>query len=512
MTDTTSNNKRIAKNTLLLYGRMAFMMLISLYTSRVILKTLGVVDYGVYNVVGSIVSMFTVISNSLSAGVQRFLMVEVGKANEKSINKCFATSNTLFLIISGVFLLLAETVGLYLYSKLDIPTESLEGAMWVYQCSVLSLIVLFMSIPYNALIISYERFAFYGYVSIFEAALKLGVVFCLELWGNDSRLKVYAVLLLFAQIVTRSIYTWYSKRIVPFVKFQLNWNSRELASMTSFSTYKLSWEAAYTCATIGLNYLLNVFFGPVANAARGIAVQAQGAFYSFFKNFQSAVRPQITKNFSAGSYDYTQKLVFTSSKLIVFLLICMILPMMTGMSSVLKFWLGEYPPVTVPITCLILVECFLECATSPLEMVIEADGDIKKYQIIQSCILASVLPFVYLAYKMGYGLLSGFYILIILRIIVFALRIILICKKVAYSIIDYFKRVYLRIIPSLLSTIAITLFAIPEKNDSILNIIIVVCINFILQLVVAYAIVLESHERALVNKAIQIIRLKIKSR
>ena len=309
----TANNKRIAKNTLLLYFRMLFIMAINLYTSRIVLKILGIEDFGIYNAVGGIVAMFGFLTSAMSISTQRYITYELGKNNLKQLNKIFNTSITIHAVISVIILILAETIGLwFLYNKMTIPIERLNAALWTYQASIASAIILIMSIPYNATIIAHEKMSAFAYISVLEVVLKLAIVYLL-LISNFDKLKLYSTLILIVQLIIRIIYGQYCKKHFLETKIHFIKDKSLFKEMLSFAGWNLWGNCAGIASTQGVNILLNIFFGPHINAARGIAVQVQGAVNQFASNFQTAINPQITKSYAQGDYNYMHNLIFSST-------------------------------------------------------------------------------------------------------------------------------------------------------------------------------------------------------
>ena len=298
MGNNSANTGRIAKNTILLYIRMFFLMAVSLYTSRVILRTLGVNDFGLYNAVAGFVSMFAFIGNSLTSATQRYMSFSLGKDDPKGLANIFATSINIYAILSIAVAIFAETVGLwFLYNKMTIPADRFGAALWVYHLAIVSTMVMMLSIPYNAVLISREKMGAFAYISILEAVLKLAIVFVLQIPGTD-KLKLYAVLMLAVQICIRMIYRRYCRKHFDEARYRPVLDKPLLREMCGFAGWNLIGQLANVGCTQGVNVLLNMFFGPAVNAARGVAVQVQNTIRNFCLNFQAAVNPQITKSYS----------------------------------------------------------------------------------------------------------------------------------------------------------------------------------------------------------------------
>lgn len=309
-----SNNKRIAKNTLMLYFRMLIIMLVTLYTSRVVLSALGVVDYGIYNVVGGLVTMMGLLNGAMSVSTQRYLTYELGKGDMLRLKQVFSTCMTIFMILSLIVIILAETIGLwFLYNKMVIPEERMDAACYVYQFSILACILSLITNPFNATIIAHEKMDVYAYVSILEVALKLVIVYLLLVIPTD-RLITYGILILASQFIVALCYIIYCWKKFSETHYHFYWDKPLFRELISYSGWNLYGSAAGLVKGQGLNILLNMFFNPAVNAARGIAYQINSAITQFFTNFYTAVRPQITKYYATGEINEMTKLVFRSSR------------------------------------------------------------------------------------------------------------------------------------------------------------------------------------------------------
>ena len=319
MSDNTSNNKRIAKNTMFLYFRMIITMAVSLFTSRVILQTLGVDDFGIYNLVGGITAMFQILNGTLADATQRYITVEIGKGDDGSINKIFSICLLLHVILGIIIVVIAEPLGLWMiHNKLIIPTDRIGAATWILHFSVISLFVVIISVPYNALIIAHEKMEAFAMISIIEAVGKLLIVYAL-LIGHMDRLILYGVLMLLMQTGIRYLYTSYCNRNFSESKFHYYWDNGLVKEMSGFASWTIIGNMAFICVTQGISIILGMFFFPVVNAARGIAVQVQTAMLTFVKNFQTAINPQITKTYASGNISETHSLIFRSSRFSFFL-------------------------------------------------------------------------------------------------------------------------------------------------------------------------------------------------
>lgn len=318
---TLENNKRIAKNTLFLYLRMFLMMAISLFTSRIILSTLGVSDYGIYNVVGGVVAMFGLLSGSITNSITRFLTFELGKKDYFQLQKVFSTSLNVMMVLSFVIVVIGEVVGIwFLNYKMNIPEGRMDAANWAFQCSLMTFVMNLISIPYNSTIVAHEKMSAFAYISIFEVIMKLLIVYSLYVSPFD-KLKSYVVLLLVLSFVIRLIYGFYCKRHFEEATYHFINDKVLLKKMTSFAGWNFFGQGAYMMNNQGVNIVINLFFGVTVNAARGIATQVNNAVNQFVANFMMALNPQITKSYASGELDEMHKLVYRGSKFSYFLML-----------------------------------------------------------------------------------------------------------------------------------------------------------------------------------------------
>ncbi len=453
MSTVAENNKRIAKNTVLLYIRMIFLMGVTLYSSRIILKALGVVDFGIYNVVGGVVTMLGFLSSSLGGATSRFITFELGRGSEGDVGKVFRCAVTVHYIMAIIAFVLAETVGLwFVMEKMVIPANRMTAAFWVYQCSVVTFIVSILSVPYNALIIAHERMNAFAYISIFEALAKLAVVVLL-LWINSDRLILYAALILVVQVVIRILYSVYCNRHFTESSARWLWNKELSRRIAVYAGWTTNGYLAIVGYTQGINILLNLFFGPMVNAARGVAVQVQSAVSQFFGNFQMAVRPQITKLYAQGDMQYMHTLILNSSRYSFYLILLVALPIFINTEYILQLWLSEVPEHTVAFTRLMILSCMNEAFKGPTIMAIHATGDIKKFQIIEGTLLLTVVPVAYFFLK--YAHISSEMVFVVYLIIETITQLVRVW--IVYPRVQLAKRKYLTdvLIPAFKVTIPI---------------------------------------------------------
>lgn len=504
-----NDNKRIAKNTLLLYFRMIFMMLVSLFTSRVVLNTLGVEDFGIYNVVGGFVTMFTFLNSAMASATQRYLNFELGKGDAQRLHVVFCTSMNIHLIISAIILVLAETVGLwFVYSYLTIPPTRFSSALWVYQFSILSTIVMVMSIPYNATIIAHEKMGAFAYISVLEVVLKLLIVYMLLVFDFD-KLKLYAVLMFSVQLLIRVIYGQYSGRHFAETSYKWLWDKKLFSEMTGFAGWNLFGNIALVGFTQGLNILLNMFFGPAVNAARGIAVQVQHAIKGFSLNFQTAVNPQITKSYAASDFTYMHKLIYTSSKFSCFLLLFLSLPVLIDTQQILEWWLKIVPEHTVNFVRLILIISIVDAMANPLVQAALSTGKIKIYQIVVGTMLLMILPISYVLLKF-FDLYSEIVFIVQLIVFVIALfaRVWMLRSMIYLSFREYTKAVVLPVcLIGVLSPI-LPLLSFLFIGKGWLGFIIITVLSFFSVMTIVYVVGLTRVERIFIKNKLYTLCLR----
>ena len=316
-----SNNKRIARNTAMLYIRMLLIMGVTLYTTRIVLRILGVEDFGIYNVVGGVITMASFLSASMSSAIQRFLSFELGKNNLIQLQRVFSISINLHLIVAIAIFILAETLGLwFINTQLAIPPERLIAANWVYQFSIFAFIVNIISVPYNAVILAYEKMNIFAYIGIVEVLLKLTAAFALNWFGFD-KLALYAIFIFIISLIVRIFYGIYVKRNIQDCTYSFFWDKKLFNTLLNFAGWNLWGNIAFVTYNQGINILLNIFFGPAINAARAIAYQVNSALNSFVANFQLALKPQIIKSYAIGDNSYMHSLIFSGAKYSFFLMI-----------------------------------------------------------------------------------------------------------------------------------------------------------------------------------------------
>ncbi len=451
----SSNNKRILRNTGYLYIQQVLVLFVSLYTVRVVLRTLGVEDYGIYNVVGGVVSMFGFLQGMLVGAVQRFFAFEIGRNNYERLNQYFNTSLWCFAIIAIIVVLLAETAGLwFVNTQLVIPDNRIQAAHWVYHLSVLSFVFNLMMTPFNSIIIARERMKIYAFVGMADVILKLQIVFALTLFSFD-KLQLYAILLCLLSLIHALFYVIYSRVKFSETRITGYCNRGMMKEVMSYSGWSLFGSLSSVVRSQGLNILINMFFNPVVNAARGIAYQVNSVVNMFVTNFSTAFRPQITKQYAAGEHDIMIQLVFRSTRMCYYLVLFFFVPITLETHYILQFWLGNVPEYTVVFVRLVLLIALVESIGNPIMATIQATGNIKWYQIIVGSLLLFNLPISYVLLRLGYPPQSTMVAGVVIALVSHFARILFMRKQVGMSIRAYIKEPLLAILIVSLSSIVI---------------------------------------------------------
>ena len=503
MPDTSFNNRKIAKNTLLLYFRMLLTMAVSLYTSRIILNTLGVEDFGIYNVVGGVVAMFSIISGSLSAAISRFITYELGREGYDRLKVIFSSAVTIQVILAFLICILAEVGGVwFLNTQMNIPVERVVAANWVLQCSIFTFMINLISIPYNAAIIAHERMKAFAYVSILEVVLKLLVAFALYIVIFD-KLKVYAVLLLIVSLIIRFVYAYYCKRHFKECTYRFIYDKEVLREMAGFAGWNLIGSSAGVLKDQGVNIVINLFCGTTVNAARGIAVQVNNATQSFVRNFMTALNPQITKSYASSDSEYLMKLLYKGSRLSFYMLLLLSLPIIIETDCILSVWLKVVPEHTVNFVRLILVLAMCESISLPLITVMLATGKIRNYSIIVGGLNMMNFPFSYLLLYWGFEPESTILLAIVISQGCFIIRIVMLRKKTGLSARNFIREVYMNIIIVSVLSCIFPMLIYNVVGDRVLRIVLVVVGSFISTSTVIYYVGCTSNERAFVKSKIR---------
>lgn len=505
----SSDNKRIAKNSMMLYVNMLYSLCISLYTSRVILNALGFEDYGLYNVIGSVVAMFIFLRSAMGNSIHRFITYSIGKGNIEEVNKVFSSGILIHFLLGVVIVLIAETIGLwFLNTYMVIPDERLVAANWIYQFSIVSVFLSVICVPYDALIIAHEKMSAFAFVQVLNSTLNLLIVLFINSISYD-RLIVYGLLLMLMQVVNRIIYGIYCKKHFPEYTFILVRDRSLLKEITCFAGWALVGNIAYIGYTQGLNIILNIYFNPAINAARGISYNIQGALKGFTTNIQTAVNPQITKAYVVGEIERLHKLIVASSKLSYYLLFSIVISISSEIEEILRLWLVNVPNYAVSFTLLIFASMLIDPLANPLLIANRATGRIKNYQLSEGCLLLLILPISWFFLKLGYNPESVFIVQLVIFVVTQVARVFLVCHYIKMSYGFYFRKIIYPIsIVSIISTFIPVLLHFTLES-SIENMILTCLISFVNVLTIAYCLGLDASEKLQVNYFVKKIVFKL---
>ena len=500
MNKNSSNNIRVAKNALFLSLRMIIVMIITLYTTRVILNILGVEDYGVYNVVCGFVSMFAFLNTSMSNGIQRFFNFELGKNGVNGASKVFNTAILIQFILAVVIIVLTASIGIwYLHNKMVIPDERMLAAEWIFQLSILSFLFIIMQAPFTAAIMAHERMDFYALVSVLDAVLKLGIVFAIPFFPGD-KLIVYSILFALISVLNFIIYGYYCKKQFSEITLNKQFDKTLFRSMLGFSGWNIFGSISGVMKEQGINLVLNLFFGPVVNAARGVAHQINAGLQSFVSNITTPVRPQVVQSYARGDYNRTMKLTFSVSKLSCSFLYLCSLPVVLEINYILHIWLGNnIPEHTDTFVVIVILTSFINNLNAAVSGVIHASGKMMVYQTVTSFISILCIPASYFGLK--YGLAPEFALLMVFLWTSLAQVAALFILKniVTYSITDYVRKVLLPIIILILVTFWPSLLIQSFMKEGILRLFIVGSVSVIVVALGIYFIALNKSEKSLIN-------------
>ena len=499
----SNNNKRIAKNTLFLYVRMFFVLVVSIYTTRVVLKTLGVEDFGIYNVVCGFVSMFAFFNTTMSNGIQRFYNYEAGRGSEADVTKVFRSAVLIQVSIAIIILCLLELIGIwYINNKMVIPEERLFAANWVFQFSALSLILLILQIPYSAAIIAHEHMDYYAVVSMLDVVLKLIIVLILPFFPGD-KLVFYGTLSLIVSGLNFLANFIYAKLRFTELKFKFVFYKEQFKSILSFTGWNLIEMFAWMTQGQGVNMVINLFFGPVINAARGIAMQVQNAVQSFCTNLVTAFRPQIIQSYAQEEYVRTKKMMYSLSKIMFLFYFLISMPLVAEMDFVLNLWLdGEVPNYTAAFAILMILSMYPRNFVAAFSQVIHASGIMKKYQLWSAAIIAGVLPFSYIALKMGYPPTSVYWVNLMFCVILFVVCLKLLQDIFPFRTSEYMKEVLLPCV--LVATMVVIVLFVAKSffHEGWLRLILICIVSTIATLAGSYLWALNKQEKSMVQSMI----------
>lgn len=461
-----SNNKRIAKNTLVLYVRMLILMAISLYTSRVILDALGVEDFGVYNVVGGFVALFGVLSKSLSTAASRFLNFEMGTGNRERLRNIFSTTLIIQALLALIIVIVGEIVGLWFVNyKMVIPADRLDAANWVFQFSVLTFCINLLIVPYNAAIIAHEKMSVFAYVSIYDGIVRLLICYLIIISPYD-RLVSYAFFMTLIPLSVMMIYVWYCKKKYYECRFRLIWDKILLKEIFGFASWNVIGASSAILRNQGGNILINLFCGPVANAARAVANQVLSAVRSFVDSFMTALKPQITQSYARGDRDYMMTLLFQGSRFSYYMLLVLCLPIMFSADYLLHIWLKNVPEHSVSFVQLTLIFSMIESISTPLITAQLATGKVRNYQILVGGLQVLNVPISYVFLRLGGPPESILYVAIFISVCCLFARLYMLNKYIHLRAGDFVVKVLVNAaIVSFMSVLIPLFLKIMIKNN-----------------------------------------------
>ncbi len=504
MLDNISSNKRIAKNTLFLSIRMVIVLAISLYTTRVVLQVLGVVDYGVYNVVCGFVSMFAFMNTSMSNGIQRFYNYEFGRDGENGANKVYCTALLIQLLLAILIVIITEVFGLwYLHDKMVIPGERIAAAEWVFQFSILSFVFVILQAPYTAAVMAHERMGFYALINVLDAVLKLGIVFLLPYLGID-KLVLYGILMAGISVINFAIYFFYSKYSFSEIRFRRYSNRQLFQSMLSFSGWNLFGSFSGVMKEQGINLVINSFFGPIVNAARGVASQISGGIQSFVVNITMPVRPQVVQSYARGDVHRAMNLTYSISKLSCCFLFLLAIPASLEIDYILHLWLGgNLPEHADTFAIIILSTSVINNLNGATSGIVHATGIMKDYQLWGSLISMSSVPIAFLIllhYKIPELALVS---VLLCSTISHFVCLIVVKRLVGMSLTKYLKEVIWPIFIVLSISIVITVPFHFLLKSGFLRLMIVTLVGGTTVLLTLYFLALNENERRLFSSLVK---------
>ncbi|KAF2334231.1 lipopolysaccharide biosynthesis protein [Flavobacterium ginsenosidimutans] len=488
---------------------MFFTMSVSLYTSRVVLNTLGVSDYGTYNLVGGVVTLFSFFNAAMSSATQRFLSFEIGQNNFIRLKQVFNATLNIHIGIGLLILILAETVGLwFVNNRLNIPVERMEAVNWVFQFSIFTFLIGVIQVPYNAMLIAHEKMNVYAILSIVEVFFKLLIVYLLVLSPID-KLKTYSGLIFVVTFIVALLYKIYCKRKFDESKYQFYYEKGLYKTLISYSGWNLFGNIASVVRAEGSNVMLNIFFGTLLNAAYGITLQIQGAVSLFVTNFQTAVNPQIIKKYAAGNLEESKKLIFQSSKFSYFLMFIIVCPIIFNIDFILKIWLKTAPEYTALFVCLCLIDLLINCISGPLMTGVLATGNIKWYHIIIGSLTFLNLPVSYFLLKIYSHPEIIFKVSISINILSLLFRLFFLKKLMGLNVKYFFYEVLLPIIGVSIGVVG-CMFIITQYiilRNELLNVIFLSSCSIVISILLIWTISLSKLEKVYI---INLIKTKLK--
>lgn len=509
--DNSQGNNKIAKNTLFLYVRLAFILIVSLYTTRVVLNVLGVEDYGIYNVVAGFVTLFSFLNASMSASTQRFYNFKKGAEGNAGMLEVFNTSIIIQIAIMLGTLILLESFGLwYINCKMVIPAERLIAANWLFQFSVIHLLFVIIQIPFVGAIIANEKMDYFALVGVVDVLLKLAIVLVLP-YVEADKLVFYGSFMLLSGVVVFFMYAVFARVKFVFIRLRFSYNRNLFKEMLSFTGWTVLDSVAYMLKGQGLNVLLNAFCGPVVNAARGVAYQISNALSGFQANIVTAFNPQLIQSYAEMNHQRVKALMYSSSKISFVLLGTFSIPIIVEINFILNLWLkGTVPEYTIPFTIIVLINMTVSSLNTPLSVTVQATGKIRNYQIIRNLITLCVVPIAWVAMKMGADPIAVFIISFAITLIVHPVSMILLRKEFTYSYSDYCLKV---LWPCLLFTVSAPIVPFLLKYCMVeggVRLIVITAVSAAISVAISYFIVFDKSEKRIVNSWVSNFMSKIR--
>ena len=510
MSNNSANSKRIAKNTLVLYVRMLFLMVISLYTSRVILQALGVEDFGVYNVVGGFVALFAILSRSLSTAASRFLNFTMGRGDKEKLSNVFSTTFIIHAVLAILIAILAELVGVWFVNeKMVISPNRLEAANWVFQFSVLAFCLNLITVPYHAAIIAHERMSVFAYISIFEGVGKL-VICYLVMVAPIDRLVFYAILMFLIHVGITFMNICYCRKNFEECILRSVYDKSLLREIFGFASWNMIGSSSAILRNQGNNILINLFFGPVVNAARAVANQVLHAVHAFVENFFIALKPQITQSYANGNWSYMMTLIFQGSRLSYYMLLILCMPILLNTDYLLHLWLRTVPDHSVSFVQLTLIFTMIESLSSTLITAQLATGKVKKYQLVVGGLQMMVVPVCYVILKFGGIPETILYVSIVFSISCLCARLYMLRTNIHLDVLAYIKKVVLNVVLVSLTAAVLPCLIIFYFEESLFSFFIVTIVSLTSSFLSVLFVGCKSEERQFVYAKLSQVRRAIK--
>ncbi|NIA44659.1 MULTISPECIES: lipopolysaccharide biosynthesis protein [Providencia] len=512
MTTTNKNNQKILKNTIFLYLRILFILFISLYTARVILKVLGIQDFGIYSLVAGIVTMLSFMSGAMASATQRFLSYEIGNKNNINLSNTFKMCQQIYILIMILVIIISESIGLwFIHEKLNIPVERLESASIAFQFSIISFCFSILSIPYISNILAQEKMFFFAIISSLEAILKLLILYIIEMFYID-RLISYPIALSIISFLSFIIYLTINRILFSYTKYKFIWDKKLFNTLTSYTGWNFFGNLSSSLVSQGINIILNLFYGPIINSSRAIATQVNSALFSFVSSLQMSVSPQIVKSYAQSDINRMKSLVFASAKYSFLLIYILSVPVILKTEFILKIWLGNVPLYTAIFVKLILIDSLIISLSGSLMSAFQATGKIKRYQIIVGTVLLLNLPTSFILLKLEFPPYSIFIASIVLSFIALYARIFLLKLLLPDLIKNFISYVIVKITIVTLATYIPIYYISTIFNDSLVGLISITIISSIFILIFVWIIAMSPPEKNYIIQSIKKLSLAKKKR